>query len=203
MDLNNLIIGALKYGFAKVDTYDILVLRDLFERKYGVHLEVSSSEDIRPLIKMDDNKVIPKKKIYKIDIDSKIRHFFKELDIKEFILKKLEKLDTIKYSDIPDVFGCPSMCHIIDLTFLGCIKEGIDENQEKNISLSSLGKLYILQKDNREVFDKFYLMALKKGIIREQVDFYLEDAISKNVSFNNLFNMYALKVYLKKNRGLF
>lgn len=203
MDLNNLVIGAFKYGFAKVDAYDVLVLRDLFERKYNIHLVVSSSLDIRSLVKMDDNRVIPKKKTYKIDIDSKIKHFFKELDIKEFILKKLQKFDAVKSSDIINVFGHTFMSTVIDLIFLGCINEEMDENQEKNISISSLGKLYILQRDNRYIFDNFYLMALKKGIIREQVDFYLEDAISKNVSFDNLFKMNSLKAYLNKNKGLF
>ena len=210
MYLEQLIAGALLKFKGEIDSVDNIILNNLIK----IEIKEEPFKIIDKYFNIEDNKIFFKEGydfttilnngyqikdvLYNLQ-GTYIHLFFDNLDLDEFVLRKIEYLNYIKKEELQDKLTKEEYKIAIALLQKGFlmipwIQDGTIYNDFEALTLSKEGEVYLYIKDNQEQINLFKNELISNGYNPDLLFMYLA---TKNLDsdFSVLFNVESFRLF--------
>ncbi len=209
MNLEQLIAGALLKFNGELDNVDLIILNKLI----NVDIKGESFKIIDKYFNIENNKIFFKEGIdfdtldYAVKIKDVLnfiqgeyfKNFYNNLDLKEFVLRKVKYLEHIRKENINDTFNRKEYNIFLELLQAGLlmipwIQDGTIYGDYEAVTLSKEGEVYLYIKDNQEQINLFKSELISNGYNPDLLFMYLA---TKNLDsdFRNIFDIESFRLF--------
>lgn len=124
------------------------------------------------------------------------KNYFDNIDLIWFVLKKIKYLMmSVGKSDL-EAFNPLEQNIIFELLNQSLISRESDQEDEFDIDITQLGKLYVFKKDNKDLLEKFRMSIIAEGYSDADLDKYLlGQSLNRNISV--ILDLNRFKAYFR------